>query len=263
MGATAVLSRRVSRGGQAGHPSSAPDCFCDVQAVAFDLGDVLYDATVWRRWLVRLLASLGLRVQYTEFFRVWDRDYLPEVYCGRREYHEAFEAMLGSCGLSSAQIDELAAASHARRRELARHRRLLPGVRRTLGQLHAAGLPLVLLCDVDCPAEHVRDDLHRMAIANYFGAIISSYDIGHTKPDPTCFLAATAALNLPGHAVAFVGHDTRELAAASSLGMPSVAFNYDRDARADFYCWQFSELLEVLSLAHLQSQCDRAGSETT
>lgn len=26
----------------------------------FDMGDVLYDATVWRRWLLQLLHKMGL-----------------------------------------------------------------------------------------------------------------------------------------------------------------------------------------------------------
>jgi putative hydrolase of the HAD superfamily len=223
-----------------------PACFSEVRAFVFDLGDVLYDATVWRRWLVRLLARLGLRVNYAEFFRVWDRDYLPDVYCGRRTYAEAFQTLLTTCGLSPAQIDEVAAAGHGRRRELATHRRLLPGVLTTLRQLQAAGFPLALLCEADCPAGQIREELQRLSIGDYFGPIIGSFDLGRAKPDPACFEAALAALQLASDQAAFVGHDTDELAAARRLGMPTVAFNYEPGAEADFHCSHFPELLELV-----------------
>ncbi|HEY5314247.1 MAG TPA: HAD family hydrolase [Pirellulales bacterium] len=261
MGATTLSSRRAVRGWHAGHERRVPARFGEVRAFVFDLGDVLYDATVWRRWLVRLLARLGLRVNYAEFFRVWDRDYLPDVYCGRREYAEAFESLLSTRGLSRAQIEEATAAGHARRRDLAIHRHLLPGVLTTLGQLHAAGFPLALLCEADCPAGQIRQELHRLAIGDYFGPIVSSFDLGRAKPDPACFEAALAALQLPRGQVAFVGHDTAELAAARRLGMATVAFNFEPGAEADFCCLHFPELLELVQAGRTpQGMRTQAGS---
>ena len=246
MGAATLRNRRLVRGWQARCERLVPSRFAEVRAFVFDLGDVLYDATVWRRWLVRLLARLGLRVNYAEFFRAWDRDYLDDVYRGRRIYAEAFEAFLAVNGLSPAQIDEVTAAGHARRRELAIHRRLLPGVLATLGELQASGFALALLCEADCPASQVREELHRLAIGDCFGPITSSFDLGRTKPDPACFEAALAALQLPSQQVAFVGHEARELAAARALGMATVAFNYEPGAEADVHCLHFPELLELV-----------------
>jgi FMN phosphatase YigB (HAD superfamily) len=262
MGATTLSSRRAVRGWHAGHERRVPACFGEVRAFVFDLGDVLYDATVWRRWLVRLLARLGLRVNYAEFFCVWDRDYLPDVYCGRRDYAEAFEAVLATCGLTRAQIEEVTAASHARRRDLAIHRRLLPGVSATLGQLHAGGFPLALLCEADGPGGQVREELHRLAIGDYFGPIISSFDLGRAKPDPVCFEAALAALQLTSGHAAFVGHNTVELAAARRLGLATVAFNYEPGAEADFHCSHFPELLDLVQAGRpAHGRQPRAGSQ--
>src|SRR3569623_1380083 len=78
------------------------------------MGDVLYDATLWRRWLLRLLQRMGLHTQYRTFFKIWDVEFLNEVHCGRREYSEAFQAFLLSAGLSRGQIDEVEAARQAR-----------------------------------------------------------------------------------------------------------------------------------------------------
>ncbi|HEX4147765.1 MAG TPA: HAD family hydrolase [Pirellulales bacterium] len=246
MGATTIRSRRPVRGWQSGRPRAVSPRFASVRAFVFDLSDVLYDATVWRRWLVRLLAGLGLRVNYAEFYRVWDRDYLDDVYRGKRVYAEAFAAFLSASGLSPAQIDEVTAAAHARRRELAIHRRLLPGVLATLGQLQASGMKLSLLCEADCPASKVREELHRLAIGHCFGPITSSFDLGSTKPDPVCFQAAMSALQLTSEQVAFVGHDAHELSTAAALGMATVAFNCEAGAAADAHCLHFFELLDLV-----------------
>ena len=46
-----------------------------VRGVLFDLGNVLYDDTMWRRWMLRLLQHLGLQTHYRGFCRVWDREH--------------------------------------------------------------------------------------------------------------------------------------------------------------------------------------------
>ncbi len=83
--------------------------------------NILYDDTVWRRWVLMLLSRLGLSTNYCSFFRLWDREYLDEVHRGRREFRQAFASFLRCAGLSSGQIDEVEAASHARRRQLEAH----------------------------------------------------------------------------------------------------------------------------------------------
>ena len=45
--------------------------------------------------------------------------------------------------------------------------------------------------------------------------------------------------------MAFVGHDAAELLGAASLGMATIAFNADADARADRHIERFEELLDV------------------
>jgi FMN phosphatase YigB (HAD superfamily) len=65
-------------------------------------------------------------------------------------------------------------------------------------------------------------------------------------PERACYLTALKALHLPAGEVAFVGHDAAELAGAAAAGMPTIAFNFDADARADVYLARFEELLEVI-----------------
>lgn len=217
-----------------------------VRGLLFDMGDVLYDATLWRRWLLQILARMGIHAAYRDFYRVWDHDYLVEVHCGRRDYHEAFATFLLSLGLSRGVVDEIEAASQARRRELIATLRPLPGVRSTLCQLQASGIALAVLSDSESPAAELRQRLDKLGIDPFFQAVYSSRDLGQAKPAALGYQTALAAMQLPAHQVAFVGHDAEELSGAAALGMPTVAFNYDPEVLADRYLERFEELLDLV-----------------
>ena len=81
-----------------------------VAGLLLDVGGVLYDDTVWLRWLLKLVTRLGLHTHYTPFFRVWQREYLQRITCGELEYWQALRLFLRSAGLSHGQIDEVEAA---------------------------------------------------------------------------------------------------------------------------------------------------------
>jgi FMN phosphatase YigB (HAD superfamily) len=54
-------------------------------------------------------------------------------------------------------------------------------------------------------------------------------------------------MRLPPEQVAFVGHDSQELAGAAGVGMQTIAFNFDPEAQADVYLVRFDELLQLAS----------------
>jgi len=227
-------------------PTTTEDArgFPPVQGLLFDMGDVLYDATVWRRWLLQLLHRMGLHTRYRSFFKIWDCDFLNDVHCGRREYREAFQAFLMAAGLTRGQIDEVEAASQARKRELEGKVRPFPGVCRVLGRLHSAGIVLGVLSDSECTAESLRARLASLGIGQYLAAVVSSIDLQRTKPDPVCYRTALAAMGLSAEQTAFVGHDAEELAGARASGLRTLAFNFDAGAVADRYLARFEELLQ-------------------
>ena len=218
-----------------------------VEGLLLDMGDVLCDATLWRRWLLRVLSQLGLHTSYRSFFHIWDHDFLDDVHRGRREFSEAFHAFLRSVGLSPAQIDEVEAACQARRDQWERTARLLPGVKSTLGQLHAAGVVMGVLSDSENPGTLLQQRLDRLGLDQMFKAVISSIDLGRIKPDPACYQTALRAMELPADRVAFVGHDAEELAGAAEAGLSTIAFNYDPDAKADVFIARFPQLLPLIS----------------
>ena len=117
-----------------------------------EMANVLYDATLWRRELVRLLVRLHVPATYPAFFHRWERDYLVDVERGFRQYEEAFQAFLLSAGLSWGQIDEIEAVARCQRQAYEENVRPLPAVGAALAALTKRGLPLVALCDACQPA---------------------------------------------------------------------------------------------------------------
>ena len=225
---------------------------CAVRGIVFDMGDVLYDATVGRRWLLALLSRMGVAASYRDFFERWERDYLVDVHRGRREYGEALEAFLRSVGLSRGQIEEVLAASQAHRRELEAGTRPLPGVRATLEKLARRGLRLGVLTNSERSADRIRERLAAWDMAYCFTGVVSSVDLGRCKPDARCYQAALDQLELSAAETAFVGHDRAELAGAAAIGMRAWAFNHERGVNADRCLGRFCDLVHLVdeSLAH-------------
>jgi HAD superfamily hydrolase (TIGR01509 family) len=220
-----------------------PACLRSIRGLLFDMGDVLYDATVWRHWLLRLLTRLGWNFDYREFFHVWDTRYLVDVHCGRRSYQEAFQEFLLAMGLPRGLIEEVEAASLAKRRELEATTRPLPGARPTIARLHAAGIVLGVLSDSESPGAALSRRLERLGFQIRFAAVVSSLDLRRAKPEPACYETALERMRLPPAQVAFVGHDGEELAGAAAVGMPTIAFNDQPGTEADLHIERFEELL--------------------
>ena len=236
--AEAAASGEGGSAAAAGASAAAACCsICAISSSTTRFGGV-GSCSFWGRW--------GFTTNYFSFFRLWDRDFLADVHTGRREFREAFESFLRCVGLSAGQIDEVEAASHARRRHLEKHARPLPGVRNTLWRLHQAGFVMGLLCDSEHPTAELRGRMQRFGIEKLFPTLVSSIDLRHCMPAPEIYLSAVKLMNLPPEQVAFVGHDRVELAGAAAVGMTTIAFNFDPDAQADVHITRFEELIEVL-----------------
>jgi FMN phosphatase YigB (HAD superfamily) len=215
-------------------------------AVLFACENVLYDATVWERWLVRLLRHVHVQIDQESFARHWQQEFLPEVHCGHREFDEAFRDYLRQLGLARGLIDEVAAASQGRRHEFLREARPLPNIRQTVNALGQQGLAVGLLADSDLSAAELERHLTRLRFGGRFQFLLSSVELGHTKSDPEGYRAAAVRFGRPAARIAFVGSHAHHLATAARLGMPTIAFNYDDHARADLYLRQFDELAAIL-----------------
>jgi len=225
----------------------------EVSGLLFDMDDVLYDDTLWHRWLFQLLSRMGLRVQFRSFFRVWQQEYLDEVNRGRRDYWEALGSFLVSSGLSSCQAEEVLVASHARRDRILKGVRPLPGVARTTAKLNGIGVPLAVLSNSALSAAQIQKFLSQLGFSGRFETVVSSNDLGVTKPNQASYQAALAAMHMDAGEVAFVGHDARELQGAKDAGMQTIGVNRDPNASADLNIDHFDQLLSLIRYRSMHS----------
>src|ERR1700678_2024578 len=114
-GGPAAVSRFERSSARLHKSSAGSDAPVNVRGLVLEMANVLYDATLWRRELVRLLVRLHVPATYPAFFHRWEREYLVDVERGYRQYEEAFQAFLLSAGLSWGQIDEVEAVARCQR----------------------------------------------------------------------------------------------------------------------------------------------------
>lgn len=220
----------------------------------FDLGDVLFDATVWRRWLLRLLRHFGVQAPYHSLFRRWETEYLADVYCGTRDYDHAFFGFLSSLGLRQGQIAEIAVASQARHREFNLQSRPYPGVVTTLRELKRLGYRLAVLTNSTRCGSDLHMALEQLGLGNLFDAVVTSIDLGMLASCHDAYQAIHDRLQLRVGKALFVGHDRTELASAAQFGMPTMAFNYEDATPADVHIEQFDEMVALMtSMGHARA----------
>jgi len=202
---------------------SSPEYGPSFSAFIFDVGDILYDATGWRRAVTAWLQERNVDVDYPQLCERWERRLVP-VYIGKQEYWQAFHGLLEEFGLSPRQCDD--GIKHGR--ELARRaesRQLFPHVLDTLAALADANVPLGVLSDTESTEAEVRSRLDRLGVGRFFSAIITSRDVGFVKPEREAYECALTALGARAQHSAFVGHDLDELEGAVAAGLSAIAFN--------------------------------------
>jgi putative hydrolase of the HAD superfamily len=115
----------------------------------------------------------------------------------------------------------------------------------TLTKLKNKNIYLGIVTDTAHPLHVKIDKLERGGFGHLWDTIISSREVGVQKPDAEIFQLALNQLGINSKQAVFVGHNSIELEGARNIGMQTVAFNYDDNAKADYYIEKFSELAEL------------------
>ena len=232
--------------GSSRHLDGAGEFSRPVRGILFDMEDVLYDGTAWRRWLLQQLPRIGLHTHYQAFYHVWGRDYLAAAFAGRGEYWDTLREYLVSAGLSAGQVDEVLTAGQTKYLALQRSIRPLRGVISTVAHLAASGLQLGVVCNSTLATPELSRRLDRLGMRGRFCCLVTSLATGSVKPDSRIYAAALSALDLSATEVVYVGHNTAELAGAARAGMRTIAVNHGSDAAADVFLDSIDELLHLV-----------------
>ncbi len=122
---------------------------------------------------------------------------------------------------------------------------IFEGVPETINALKQKGYLLGIITDTAMPFSRKLNWFEEHGFGRVWDLVVSSKEMGVRKPAPSMYEQALQQTGLNADETAFVGHKTRELEGARALGMRTIAFNYDPDAKADAYIEDFRELLDL------------------
>lgn len=191
-----------------------PEQMLDIQWLAFDLDNVLYDATGWWRWMVHQLTRFGLHTDADSLRRVWEHDWLRDVQYGRADHWDQFAQFLRTLGLSRGQLGEMLVAARPRYDHLVELSRPYPLLLRTLQGLKSRRWRLALAAATAHNRAEVSRLLDRLRVRGVFDETLLSTEIGPTGLGDGVACRLAERLGLPADQIGFVGSASAELAAA-------------------------------------------------
>ena len=171
---------------------------------------------------------------------------IDRAYCGEIDRHEYYVELLKLYGI---QDETAISGGIAALEQDDRTVEIFPGVPETMRQLKQQGFLLGIITDTALSLHIKLEWFEKAGFGNVWDAIISSKEMGVRKPSPKIYQAALDQFGVAPQRAAFVGHKKSELDGAKAVGMRTIAFNYDRDASADFYLDSFSDLITLPPVA--------------
>jgi putative hydrolase of the HAD superfamily len=217
-----------------------PEDVRKIRALIFDAGDILYFRPQRGSGFVSFLKELGLEISPTHNQQKKEIEY--RAYRGQITHDEYRESVVRMYGIT--EPEQLARGKQALIDDDA-NVAFFDGVPETLLALKEQGYLLGIVTDTANSISAKLSWFERGGFGHVWDSIISSMDIGTRKPDPKIYQAALQQLGLTPDQAIFVGHRVSELDGARTVGMQTVAFNYDKRACADHFIDKFSDLLKV------------------
>lgn len=228
------------------------DASFDIRAIIFDLYGTLIHEPDFEECFVALAATSGVDLAD---YRVARQQTVPDATTGRLATAEArARAILAHLGrpVGDGLVERLAEIERATRWSGVR---LYPTTLPTLRALRERGYRLGLVSD--CTAVMGRPIPEQFGLLPLLDAVALSYEVGHAKPSPAIFHAATDALGVEPASCLFVGDGgSDELNGARALGMTTVRIDQEgawarsaSPAPSAFVVVRLDEVLELPPLA--------------
>jgi beta-phosphoglucomutase family hydrolase len=121
----------------------------------------------------------------------------------------------------------------------------MPGVEQLIKKLKKRGIPLALASS--SYPDVIEIILQKTGLKKYFDAVVSSQEVGASKPEPDIFLFTAKKLGVPPEKCIVIEDSTNGIKAAKAAGMFCIAFagpgsELQDQTRADLIIGDFEEL---------------------
>lgn len=211
-----------------------------VKALFFDAGDILYYRPQKGKNFNQFLEDKNIQPQPGLEHRI--RAIRNLAFSGKIKRHAYYEQVLSLYGITSPE--DLAAGISAMSLD-DNTVEIIDGVPETINQLKAQGYLLGIITDTALSYSKKLKWFENYGFGHVWDTVISSKEMGIRKPSPVMYEQAVNQAGICAHDAVFIGHKKSELDGARAVGMQTVAFNYEEDARADVYIQNFRDLLTI------------------
>lgn len=211
------------------------------------MGDLLYDASVWRRWLYNYLTeSKVISLSYQEIFDIWDNKFLSKIHTAGLDYVDGFIDFLNYLGLTYKEKETLLKINWERKLKFEEEIKPFALVSETLSKLKVYGIINCILTDTELNTEQIKYKLtDKLRIGRFIDFIVASSEIKYRKPQKEAFVACLKKMDLGKEEVIFVGHDADELTGANDFGITTIAYNFIEPVSANYKIKNFDEILKI------------------
>lgn len=213
---------------------------CKIKGIFFDAGNILYRRPRKGQYLRRFIAKNKLKAcPEIRREKLKLKDLAFQGVLDRYEYYEQIIRLYGVTHPEILRQGVEAMVTDATTVEI------INGVPETLKALKQKGFILGIITDTATPIQVKLSWFEQAGFGNVWDSIISSKELGTRKPAPVIYEEAFRRVGLEVDQAVFVGHKASELKGARNVGMATIAFNYDKNARADYYIETFANLPDV------------------
>ncbi len=211
----------------------------------FDLGDIFFEAHFWRKWLYNeFINQINYSGSFKDFYNLYET-YLQTTYEAQTSYRDQFINFINDHNITNPK--QFMKEAFSKKIYFEDTRVLYPEVLETLTLLKNKDKKLIILTDNESSSLTIRKTiLERFQLNHLIDEVITSFDIGVTKPHPLFFNEGINAAKVTIEETVFVAHDKDEIDGAKDLGLTVIEFNnYLKVAtHADYKIKSFSELLK-------------------
>lgn len=220
-----------------------------IRAFLFDLGDIFFEAHCWRKWMYEFFSKEGYFTgNFAEFYFLYEK-FLKQVYEGKEEYEKAFYKFLEHISIPKNKIDKIVKLSFGKKKFYEDNRKLYKSVKHTLTKLNQAKIKNIVITDNEATESEIRKNiLKRFGINHVIYGVVTSKEVGVTKPDHKIFEYALNKYSLKKEQVYFVAHDFDEILGAQRIGIKVIEFNNYLGIKtpAEFHIDNFFQLLDFI-----------------